>query len=896
MDSDSATHERRRQKLTKLPKQQHSSSSATTLGTTSHSASTPRDSKLSSQASDRANAAATPSQSPTRDLLGYPLTPGEPPSLKPSHLAHAPTALSQSSSTQLIGPAFDAEALISQLDNTAHHAAARYQPVSSASLHSSRSLTTVPAVGSTSTTSTTSQQTSLPPSSPSSSSSPQTPQLPFTAVPNLQHARTLDERLLGAPKLRTSQSHVALAGERTMDRITPPRSETSSTGTKSPSQRYSDEARPDVGGKKKSMFASFLNGVKGSPRRPTISSPVNPTHLTHVSFDQNTGTLTGLPPEWQRLLQQHGISEEEQKRNPDAIEKVVGFYTKQSERSSDEGVWHKFDNAKAQARESPPHLPSTFPTASPLSPPVGTSFQPLSPPASPRFPVNTPDSFENPRAPPPIPRSTPAGGSSGGSQISPATMTPTLIPHRPAPRPPGGAVTSPIIPTRTAPSVPASPYSPGDAAASQQLQHAATTISDSQQVQQPGLSRSRSNAGQPAYHQPSQNPAQLYQYQQAQSVLAAQQAVKVGQQGVLQRSQSTRAPMQRQITPPTGEVAKYTPAPPVQAAPAPTPVPPKADAPVPRARPRVRQSSGIDIVARLREICTPANPKELYCSFNKIGQGASGGVYTAIERATNRCVAIKQMNLEQQPKKDLIVNEILVMRESRHKNIVNFMDSYLVQGDLWVVMEYMEGGSLTDVVTYNMMTEGQIAAVCRETLQGLQHLHSKGVIHRDIKSDNVLLSMEGNIKLTDFGFCAQIDQAHTKRTTMVGTPYWMAPEVVTRKQYGRKIDIWSLGIMAIEMIEGEPPYLNESPLRALFLIATNGTPTIKDPENLSECFHDFLNFALKVDPEKRANASDLLSHEFIQKADHLSTLSPLVIAARKARAEERRKKHAQQGP
>lgn len=103
-----------------------------------------------------------------------------------------------------------------------------------------------------------------------------------------------------------------------------------------------------------------------------------------------------------------------------------------------------------------------------------------------------------------------------------------------------------------------------------------------------------------------------------------------------------------------------------------------------------------------------------YKNLNKIGQGASGGVFTAYEVATNRCVAIKQMNLEQQPKKDLIINEILVMKDSKHKNIVNFMDSYLRQGDLWVIMEYMEGGSLTDVVTFNMMSEGQIAAVCRE--------------------------------------------------------------------------------------------------------------------------------------------------------------------------------------
>jgi p21-activated kinase 1 len=175
---------------------------------------------------------------------------------------------------------------------------------------------------------------------------------------------------------------------------------------------------------------------------------------------------------------------------------------------------------------------------------------------------------------------------------------------------------------------------------------------------------------------------------------------------------------------------------------------PRGVGPAPRPRHRVRQSTSIDIIERLTRICTPAEPRDIYRNLNKIGQGASGGVYTAHERGTGRCVAIKQMNLEQQPKKDLIINEILVMKDSSHPNIVNFIDSYLVGGDLWVIMEYMEGGSLTDVVTFNIMSEGQIAAVCRETLKGLQHLHSKGVIHRDIKSDNILLSMDGNIKLS----------------------------------------------------------------------------------------------------------------------------------------------------
>jgi serine/threonine protein kinase len=131
---------------------------------------------------------------------------------------------------------------------------------------------------------------------------------------------------------------------------------------------------------------------------------------------------------------------------------------------------------------------------------------------------------------------------------------------------------------------------------------------------------------------------------------------------------------------------------------------------------------------------------------------ASGGVFIAHRSTTDGQkmipVAIKQINLEQQPKKELIINEILVMKKSQNPNIVNYLDSYLWKGDLWVVMEYMEGGSLTDVVTCNMMMEGQIAAVCKEVLQGLHHLHTNGVIHRDIKSDNILLSLQGDIKLS----------------------------------------------------------------------------------------------------------------------------------------------------
>uniref|UniRef100_A0A4W5PQ60 non-specific serine/threonine protein kinase n=1 Tax=Hucho hucho TaxID=62062 RepID=A0A4W5PQ60_9TELE len=273
-------------------------------------------------------------------------------------------------------------------------------------------------------------------------------------------------------------------------------------------------------------------------------------------------------------------------------------------------------------------------------------------------------------------------------------------------------------------------------------------------------------------------------------------------------------------------------------------------------------------------IVSVGDPKKKYTRFEKIGQGASGTVYTAIDIATGQEVAIKQMNLQQQPKKELIINEILVMRENKNPNIVNYLDSYLVGEELWVVMEYLAGGSLTDVVTETCMDEAQIAAVCRECLQALEFLHSNQVIHRDIKSDNILLGMDGSVKLSN--------GSSYKRSTMVGTPYWMAPEVVTRKAYGPKVDIWSLGIMAIEMVEGEPPYLNENPLRALYLIATNGTPELQNPEKLSSVFRDFLTCCLEMDVEKRGSANDLLQHQFLKVAKPLSSLTPLIQAAKEA--------------
>lgn len=333
--------------------------------------------------------------------------------------------------------------------------------------------------------------------------------------------------------------------------------------------------------------------------------------------------------------------------------------------------------------------------------------------------------------------------------------------------------------------------------------------------------------------------------------------------------------------------------------PSPTPSAAKSVAPSKQlADYRLSRMTDLEVLAALHAIAgsspqSSADPRQVYHRIRKIGAGASGDVYMAIPVMNQGTrVAVKVMDLGRQPRKQLILNELMVMRDSHHANVVNFVAAHLTPSRresstgrplvgaeawcLWVVMEYMEGGALTDVIEKHQLSEAQIAFVCRETTRGLAHLHAQNIIHRDIKSDNVLLGWDGQVKITDFGYCAKLTPYRAKRATMVGTPYWMAPEVVRQKEYGPRVDVWSLGILVIETVDGQPPYLDEEPLKAVFLIATHGTPTLAHPERLSTTLKRFLAVCLTVDPLARASADELLQHPFLQLACERKDMRPLV--------------------
>ncbi|XP_028920623.1 serine/threonine-protein kinase PAK 4 isoform X1 [Ornithorhynchus anatinus] len=312
--------------------------------------------------------------------------------------------------------------------------------------------------------------------------------------------------------------------------------------------------------------------------------------------------------------------------------------------------------------------------------------------------------------------------------------------------------------------------------------------------------------------------------------------------------------------------------------PGPQPPPPPAAGPQqPRSPQREPQRvSHEQFRAALQMVVDPGDPRSDLDNFIKIGEGSTGVVCIATVRSSGELVAVKKMDLRKQQRRELLFNEVVIMRDYQHENVVELYNSYLVGDELWVVMEFLEGGALTDIVTHTRMNEEQIAAVCLAVLKALSVLHAQGVIHRDIKSDSILLTHDGRVKLSDFGFCAQVNKEVPRRKSLVGTPYWMAPELISRLPYGPEVDIWSLGVMVIEMVDGEPPYFNEPPLKAMKMIRDNLPPKLKNIHKVSPSMKGFLDRLLVRDPAQRATANELLKHPFLGKAGPPASIVPLM--------------------
>ncbi|CAH8586610.1 unnamed protein product [Schistosoma margrebowiei] len=264
------------------------------------------------------------------------------------------------------------------------------------------------------------------------------------------------------------------------------------------------------------------------------------------------------------------------------------------------------------------------------------------------------------------------------------------------------------------------------------------------------------------------------------------------------------------------------------------------------------------------------NPTDIWEIISELGDGAFGKVYKTHKRNTELFAALKRVDFESEAELEDFMLEIDILTNFKHKNILTLHEVYIYESKLWIYLELCGGGALDSIMETleKPLTEPQIRFVSREVLQGLEFLHEKLIIHRDMKAGNILLTLNNEVKLADFGVSAKLTDEKQKRSTFIGTPYWMAPEVINCETfkdapYNWKADIWSFGITLIELAQKRPPHNATNPTRVLLRILKSDPPTLSRPQLWSSKFKAFLERTLQKDPNQRPECRDLLLDPFV---------------------------------